>query len=78
MLANPRRFPFLVLRFFHNDENLGEILEVIEQPHQLLCRIDYKGKEALIPVHEETLVKVDKKNKIVHVDLPEGLLEVFL
>lgn len=69
---------FLGFKIFHNDEDLGEILEVIEQPHQLLCRIDYKGKEALIPVHEETLVKVDKKNKIVHVDLPEGLLEVFL
>lgn len=57
---------------------IGEILEVIEQPHQLLCRIDWKGKEALIPIHQETLIKVDKKNKLVHVSLPEGLLDVFL
>lgn len=60
------------------EEDLGEILEVIEQPHQLLCRIDWKGKEALIPIHEETLIKIDKKKKIVHVNLPEGLLDVFL
>jgi len=59
-------------------EDLGEILEVIEQPHQLLCRIDWKGKEALIPIHQETLVKVDKKKKIVLVNLPDGLLDVFL
>jgi len=59
------------------DEDLGEILEVIEQPHQLLCRIEWKGKEALIPIHEETLVKIDKKKKIVIVNLPDGLLDVF-
>ena len=59
-------------------EALGEILEVIEQPHQLLCRIEWKGKEALIPIHEETLVRIDKAKKVVHVNLPEGLLDVFL
>lgn len=61
-----------------DDEDLGEILEVIEQPHQLLCRIDWKGKEALIPLHEETLQNIDKKKKIVRVTLPDGLLDVFI
>lgn len=60
-----------------NGKDLGAILEIIEQPHQLLCRIDWKGKEALIPLHEEFLQKVDKKKKQVLVHLPEGLLEVF-
>ncbi len=58
-------------------EDLGEILEVIEQPHQVLCRIDLDGKEALIPIHEETLQKVDKKNRKVFVELPDGLLDVY-
>lgn len=57
---------------------LGKILEVIEQPHQLLCRIDVKGKEALIPLHEETIVKIDKKKRQVIVELPPGLLEIYL
>ena len=61
-----------------DEEDLGEILEVIEQPHQLLCRIEWKGKEALIPIHEETLLKIDKKKKIVLVKLPDGLLDVFI
>jgi 16S rRNA processing protein RimM len=59
-------------------ENIGQILEVIEQPHQLLCRIDVKGKEALIPVNESTLQKIDHKKKQVIVSLPEGLLDIYL
>jgi 16S rRNA processing protein RimM len=59
-------------------ESLGEILELVEQPHQLLCRIDIKGKEVLIPLHEESLKKVDHKKKQVIVELPEGLLDIYL
>jgi 16S rRNA processing protein RimM len=64
-------------RLFDGPRDLGEILEVIEQPHQVLFRIEYHGKEALIPIHEETLRKVDKKKKEVHVELPDGLLDVY-
>jgi len=59
-------------------ENLGEILEVIEQPHQLLCRLEIQSKEVLIPLHEEFLRKVDHKKKQVIVELPDGLLEIYL
>jgi len=65
---------------FHivNEGNdLGEILEVIEQPHQLICRISLNEKEVLIPLHEETIKKIDKKKKLVQVQLPEGLLDVY-
>lgn len=61
-----------------NKNPLGEILEVIEQPHQLLCRLDIQGKEVLIPLHEEFLQQVDHKKKQVIVQLPEGLLDVYL
>ncbi|MBL7697848.1 MAG: 16S rRNA processing protein RimM [Chitinophagaceae bacterium] len=61
----------------HENNDLGEILEVIEQPHQVLCRINLEGKDALIPVHKETLQKIDKKAKRVLVDLPDGLLDIF-
>ncbi|MET0393961.1 MAG: ribosome maturation factor RimM [Chitinophagaceae bacterium] len=59
-------------------ETLGEILEVIEQPHQLLCRLEIKGKEVLIPLHEQTLQKADHKKRQVIVQLPEGLLDIYL
>lgn len=61
----------------NDGEDIGEILEVIEQPHQLLCRIDLNGKEALIPMHEDTLGKMDKNKRQVHVSLPDGLLDIY-
>ncbi len=57
--------------------NLGEIIEVIEQPHQLLCAVMYKGKEALIPLHANNLIKMDDKKKQVFVEVPDGLLEIY-
>ena len=58
-------------------KSVGKILEIIEQPHQLLCRIDLAGKEAFIPLHEETIIKIDKKKQQVIVGLPPGLLEIY-
>jgi len=71
--------PIMLLGFhiINGQDDLGEILEVIEQPHQVLCRIDINGKEALIPVHEDFLQKIDKKKKQVHVELPDGLLDIY-
>jgi 16S rRNA processing protein RimM len=54
------------------------VLEVIEQPLQILLRIEIDGKEVLIPINESTLVKVDHKGEKIYVDLPEGLLDIYL
>ncbi len=75
--ANAAPIALLGFDMIDGDVNLGEIIEVIEQPHQVLCTIMYKGKEALIPIHDQSLLKIDKKNKQVHVELPEGLLEIY-
>lgn len=58
-------------------KEIGEVIEVIEQPLQVLCKIIYQGNEALIPIHEESLEKIDKKKKQVYVNLPEGLLDIY-
>ena len=76
MLTTPASL--LGYTIINNKEPLGEILELIEQPHQLLCRLEIKGKEVLIPLHEESLQKVNHKKKEVLVDLPDGLLEIYL
>jgi 16S rRNA processing protein RimM len=65
-------------RLVNEGDDLGEILEVIEQAHQVLCRIELQGKEVLIPLHEKTLQKVDRKKKQVFVILPAGLLDVYI
>jgi len=60
------------------EQVLGKILEVIEQPHQVLCKINFNHTEALIPLHAETIKKIDRKNRQVIVSLPPGLLEIYL
>ncbi len=57
-------------------KELGEVLEVIEQPHQVMVRIDYEGNdEILIPVNEQSLVKMDKRGKKLYLELPDGLID---
>ena len=69
---------FLGFSIIDNGNDLGPILELIEQPHQLLCRIEIDEKEVLIPLNEQTLQKVDTKKKQVFVTLPDGLLDIYL
>ncbi len=57
---------------------LGPVLEIIEQPQQLLCRLQINGKDVFIPLHEASLQQVDHKKKELRVELPEGLLDVYL
>ncbi len=76
-VATTAPISFLGFTIINNKEELGEVIEVIEQPHQLLCTILINGKEALIPIHEDSLEKVDKKNCKLYVDLPDGLLEIY-
>jgi 16S rRNA processing protein RimM len=56
---------------------IGIIEEVIEQPHQLLVRTTYEGNEAYIPLHQESLVNIIHAKRIVEVRLPDGLLEIY-
>jgi len=60
------------------EKPVGVILEVIEQPHQLLCRLEINGKDVLIPINESFLQKIDHSKKQVNVELPEGLIEIYL
>lgn len=74
-----RQSPISMLGFqlIDGDKNLGEIVEVIEQPHQVLCAIMYHGNEALIPVHQHNLLKIDQDSRKVFVEVPEGLLDIY-
>jgi len=69
---------FLGSMVIDGDTPLGAIEEIIEQPHQILCRLVIQEKEVLIPLHEESLKKIDSKKKMIYVELPEGLLDIYL
>jgi 16S rRNA processing protein RimM len=60
------------------ENDLGPVLEVIEQPHQILCRLEIDDKEVLIPINDQFLDKIDHKNRTVLLHLPDGLLDIYL
>lgn len=77
---NNKQVPVSLLGYqvVQEGKNLGEIEEVIEQPQQLLCKLMMDELEVLIPLHEETIVKIDRQKRIVYVQLPHGLLDIYL
>ncbi len=56
----------------------GEIVEVMEYPMQMIARCSSNGMEFLFPLNDEIIIDIDEKKKIVFVDLPEGLLSMYL
>ena len=72
--------PISLLGFsmYEKKKLLGKVIEVIEQPTQLLLSIEINEKEVLVPINETTLEKIDHKNQKIYVLLPEGLLDIYL
>ncbi|WP_055434786.1 ribosome maturation factor RimM [Lacinutrix algicola] len=63
------------------DKNFGDvgvIKGVNDSTSQSLFEIDRDGIEILIPMNDEFIEKVDKVNKIIFVDTPEGLIDLYL
>lgn len=67
---------FLVVDETHGE--LGEIVEVNEYPQQFVATMIYQEKEILFPLNEDIIVEIDDEEKILTVDLPEGLLDLYL
>ncbi|MET3977883.1 16S rRNA processing protein RimM [Mucilaginibacter sp. UYP25] len=57
---------------------LGEILDVVEYPQQLIASVNYKNKEVLFPLNVDIIKGIDIESGEVYIDLPEGLLDVYL
>jgi 16S rRNA processing protein RimM len=56
---------------------IGPISEVISNNGQWLLNIvSPKKKNVLIPFHEDLIISIDKRKKVVVMDIPEGLLEI--
>jgi 16S rRNA processing protein RimM len=63
---------------FHNSEPIGQVQYVSVLPQQKLLAVNIGEKEALLPLHKDTLIKIDDVKKEIFLRFPEGLLEVFL
>lgn len=57
---------------------LGEIIEVNEYPQQFVATVHYKNTDVLFPLNEDFIVEIDDEEGILTLDLPEGLLDIYL
>jgi 16S rRNA processing protein RimM len=63
--------------FVQDDKLLGSISEIIPNSGQLLLNIkSINKKNILVPFHEHFIVSIDKKKKIILMDIPEGLIDI--
>ena len=70
-----------VIGFDIEDKRLGivgKIVSVNDSAAQPLFEVVKGDTEILIPMIDQFLVKIDRKNKKVVMDLPEGLIEMYL
>ncbi len=70
-----------IIGFIVEDEDLGEVgpvITVYDAGPQDLLAIEHKGKEVLLPINDETVKKVDKNKKLIFVNMPAGLLDIYL
>jgi 16S rRNA processing protein RimM len=58
--------------------NIGKITEVLDFPQQVIFQIQHGDKQILIPAKEEFIVKIDRQNKIIELDAPEGLIDLYI
>ncbi|WP_324719880.1 ribosome maturation factor RimM [Salinimicrobium sp. HB62] len=70
-----------IIGFTVEDANygtVGTLTGINDTTSQALFEIEKDGKEVLIPMNDQFLEKVDKKNKVIYVKTPEGLIDLYL
>ncbi|MEO6882634.1 MAG: ribosome maturation factor RimM [Bacteroidia bacterium] len=80
--AEKKAFGSELIGFSVNDKklgNIGEIREVLDFPQQKILQIIHpNGKEILLPLIENFILKTNRKEKILEIEAPEGLVEMYL
>jgi len=70
-----------IIGFKVEDVNFGAVgivKSINDSTSQPLFEIDRNGIEILIPMNDAFIKKIDKKKKIITVDTPEGLIDLYL
>ena len=67
---------FQVIDHMHGP--IGQVTNLLEMPMQELLEIDHEGKEILIPLVEDIIKEIDRKNRVIRIEAPEGLIDLYL
>lgn len=57
---------------------IGVVVRVNDAGMQPLFEIDSRGREVLVPVADDFIKKVDKKARCITLELPDGLLDLYM
>lgn len=58
---------------------VGEMEQVIDLPVNPLFQVKHtSGKEVLLPLRKEFIIVLNKQDKIIQLEIPEGLIELYL
>jgi 16S rRNA processing protein RimM len=57
-------------------ESFHKIERVEEFPQQMMAVIQMNEKEVLIPLSDHLITSIDKEKKIIHMELPEGIMDL--
>lgn len=60
------------------DRTYGPITEIIELPTQLTAVVILEGRDILIPLHDSLVRDIDPAKKLLTMDLPVGLVDLYL
>ena len=61
-----------------NKVEIGNIINVIDHPGNRLLEVEQNGIEVILPINDRTFKKIDKKTKQLFLEIPEGLLDIYL
>ena len=67
--------------FMATDKNFGElgiITEVLDFPMQTILQIKRGDNDILIPAREEFIISIDRAKKVIELDAPEGLIDLYV
>lgn len=70
-----------VIDFFVVDTKhgkLGRLIQIIDLSNNPLIQIDAEGIEVLIPLKKDTVTQLDREKKVMQVQTPEGLIDLYL
>ena len=55
---------------------IGEITEVNDYSGNLLLVVEYQGKEALVPINEDLIIRMDEDRREIELRIPDGLFDL--
>ena len=58
--------------------DIGTIVSVIDYPAQPIFQIMKNEKEILIPIIDQVIKKVDRTEKVMYIEAPNGLIDLYL